>query len=69
MCQQTTSCVKISAPDNAVTVFKLDIHEMQTTCHSGVHPDQIQVIWGKPKLRSMSSFLTSVFKFDEVLFE
>ena len=62
------SCVKSLAPDNAVTICKLNIHEMLTTCHSVVNRDQIQVIWGRCMfLRSRSSFLTSVFKFDEVL--
>ena len=60
--------MKSSAPDNAVTVHKLNINEMLTTCHLGVNRDQNQVIWGKCMfLRSRSSFLTSIFKFDEVL--
>ena len=50
-------CVKSSAPDNAVTVRKLNIHEMLKTCHSDVNRDRIQVIWGKCMFsRSRSSF-------------
>ena len=60
--------MKSLALDSVVTVHKLNIHEMLTTCHLGVNRDQIQEIWGKCMfLRSKSSFPTSIFKFDEVL--
>ena len=54
-------------PDNAVTVRKLNIHEMLTPCHFDVNLHQIEVILGVYMFsRSRNSFLTSIFKFDEV---
>ena len=62
--------MKIWAPENTMTDHKLNVHEMLTTCHSGFSHDQIPVTGGGYMfLRSRSSFLTSVFKFDDLLIE